>query len=42
MSPIKAHYTYLCPKLKLINNKKRREERKKEEKRRVLTYKGII
>ena len=34
-----ACYSYLCPKLKLINNKKRREGRKKG---RVLTYKGII
>ena len=37
-----AHYSYLCPKLKLINIKKKREERKKEEKGRDLTYKGII
>ena len=37
-----AHYSYLCPKLKLINKKKRREERKKGERGRVLTHKGII
>jgi hypothetical protein len=37
-----ARYSYLCPKLKLINKKKRREKRKKEEKGRVLTHKGII
>jgi len=39
---LRAHYSYLCPKLKLINKKKRREEGKKEEKGRDLTYKGII
>ena len=38
----RARYSYLCPKLKLINKKKRREKRKKEEKGRVLTHKGII
>jgi len=40
--PLWARYSYLCPKLKLINNNKRREKRKKEEKGRVLTHKGII